>query len=477
MAKKRRKQPVKHPRPVAATTLAWEEDPGSGAAPISVGAPDPAAGPLAYRFPAPAPKPREYAPGTAAFRYWVAVEALRRGADYWASRVPGGRWQMGATLAVKLDAGVDLNAYYDRRALNFFHDRTADGMVYSGESPDVLCHEMGHAILDSVKPGLWDAASHEVAAFHESFGDMSAILGALQLPSLRRAILADTGGRLYRSSRLSRLAEQLGAAIRAQHPDAVDRDCLRNAVNSFAYQDPLTLPTSAPAAQLSAEPHSFSRVFTAAFFEALGGMLAALAAKPAAPTEQELLQASHAMGDVLIAGIRSASIVPDFYAEVAGSMVQAATEGNAGHAAALRSSFTRRGILPAGARTPSGRAPARVPRSARRVGPEAPALEQLALDVGAHGLRPPRLRVTLASQPRAFAPASATVDSRSPANTSAVAAAHAFVEDLFRRGRIDLGRRQSLLAVSPHTLKSHQLVAAGGELALQRRLFDCGCRG
>jgi len=58
-----------------------------------------------------------------------------------------------------------------------------DGL--SGESPDVVCHELGHALLDSFKPQLFDAASMEVAAFHESFGDMSALLSALQLPSVR----------------------------------------------------------------------------------------------------------------------------------------------------------------------------------------------------------------------------------------------------------------------------------------------------
>ena len=35
-----------------------------------------------------------------------------------------------------------------------------------------------------------------------------------------------------------------------------------------------SIPTTAPAASLSSEPHSFSRVFTGAFFEGLAGMLA-----------------------------------------------------------------------------------------------------------------------------------------------------------------------------------------------------------
>ena len=103
-------------------------------------------------------------------------------------------------------------------------------------------------------------------------GDISAMLSALQVSSFRQALLAETGGTLNRNSRLSRLAEQLGAAIRVGHPDAVDADCLRNAANSFFYRDPQTLPPSSPASQLSSEPHSFSRVFTAAFLDSLAGM-------------------------------------------------------------------------------------------------------------------------------------------------------------------------------------------------------------
>lgn len=117
--------------------------------------------------------------GTANFRYWTAAEALRRCADYWAARVPSLVWHTSPRLPVNLDEGIDFNAYYDRSSLNFFHGVTQGATVYSGESPDIVCHEMGHAILDALKPQLWNVASHEAAAFHESFGDMSAILSAL----------------------------------------------------------------------------------------------------------------------------------------------------------------------------------------------------------------------------------------------------------------------------------------------------------
>src|SRR5262249_4451394 len=145
-----------------------------------------------------------------------------------------------------------------------------------------------------------------------------------QLPSLRSAILVDTGGHLYRNSRLSRLAEQLGAAIRAQSPDAVDSDCLRNAVNSFTYQDPINLPQGAPASHLSSEPRCFSRVFTGALFEALGSLLAAVAASPGTPTEQELTSVSNDLAGILVGGIKAAPVVANWYAQVAAAMVQAA---------------------------------------------------------------------------------------------------------------------------------------------------------
>ena len=157
--------------------------------------------------------------------------------------------------------------------LCFFHAHGPRRDRYSGESPDVLCHELGHALLDAVRPQLWNAASIEVASFHESFGDISAMLSALELPSVRDDVLGETGGRLARASRVSRLAEQLGWAIRQSHPDAVDPDCLRNAANSFFYRQPEGLPPMAPAGALSSEPHSFSRVFTAAWLESLAGMV------------------------------------------------------------------------------------------------------------------------------------------------------------------------------------------------------------
>src|SRR5262249_46840788 len=165
----------------------------------------------------------------------------------------------------------------------------------------------------------------------------SAILSALQLPSLREGVLAETGGVLHRASRLSRLAEQLGWAIRQSGPSAGEADCLRNAGNIFFYRGPHTLPTIAPATALSSEPHSLSRVFTGAFFEGLAGMLALKDTK----NEAALLEVSQDIAVILVDGIRGASVVPTFFSQVAATMLGvAATQFSAqGYEVPLRSGF------------------------------------------------------------------------------------------------------------------------------------------
>jgi hypothetical protein len=458
----------------AASVSAWEDDP-LPAVLITRPIPNLAKKPLAFSFPKPAPQPSQYQPGTPQFRYWTAAEALRRGADFWAARVPLTSWEVGSTLKVILDEGPDLNAYYDRKALNFFHGPSPGGTVYSGESPDVVCHEMGHAILDSFKPQLWGAASDETAAFHESFADISAILSALQLPTLRVSILKDTGGHFYSTSRLSRLAEQLGAAIRAQRPDAVEPDCLRNAVNSFLYQDPNGLPPSAPASQLSSEAHSFSRVFTGAFYEALGGLLAVAASDPSHPTEQELLAVANDLAGILVTAIKQAPVVANWYAQIAGGMVQAAGTVNKDYPAVLKGVFVRRSILSLQSATSVQSLQKSVAGFATAPDWSAEPLAKVAIPASHYGLDQP-LVVETASHARTFLATSAAPDASQIHPANAVSAAQAFVDDLFNRGRVDyagVGRPEARIEHGRRA-RTHRLVKRANSIYLERKFFDCG---
>lgn len=484
----RRKAPASKPgktKKAAAerAILAWEDDPLVVSVPVPVAAtpvrrpvPDLAAAALRIEIQARTPPaPREYTPGTPEFRYWAAADALQRGIGFWSRLLPSTlKWYrtVGKVLRVDLDAGEDINAYYTRHGLEFFHANVSGYAIFSGESPDVVCHELGHALLDALRPQLFNAASIEAAAFHESFGDVSALLCALQLPSIRSRVLLQTEGRLYRSSRHSRIAEQLGWAIRQVRPDAVDPDCLRNAVNSFFYTDPSKLPPDGPAGQLSSRPHSFSRVFTGTFLEMLGGMLRSLG-----PTEENLLQASFDSGQLLVDAIRRAPVVPAYFSQMAAAMLDAdRSRFNGRYRDALKSAFVRHGILSlaaAAARTslPEGVAFGSAPEPS-----EAPELPMAEVVASTYGLGVDRILVHAPSEPVRFQAFGAAPDLGEVPSHGQAEDAQYFLEDLLRRGRVDLGGHgdEEARVAHPFAKKTHRLVRSDSGLALERIRFDCG---
>ena len=454
-------------RGAAGRVACWEDDPGDpsrkpAVLPIEAAAPDPAAAPLAFRMSGAPPAPIVARPGTPTFLFYAAASALRRTADFWGTVLPSGtKWRVGAVLPVDQDAGVDLNAYYtrggagDKPGLHFFHARVQDRTYFSGESPDVVCHEMGHAVLDAVRPQLFNAQSIEAAAFHESFGDISAMLTALQVPSLVASLVEETGGALNRSSRLSRLAEQLGAAIRVGHPDAVDPDCLRNAANGFFYRDPEALPPMAPASQLSSEPHAFSRVFTGGFLDVLAGIVRL---KGQTLSAALLAEAAHDAASILMAAVLEAPVVPEYFTSVASHMVHAAEASpwRGKYRDAIASAFVRRGILSLHDSTAISRT-----RPKRRVaGPATGRHAELPLTVisaAAYGLSQATVRVHASGEGGARAAAS-------------------YTDDLFQRGHVDVGAflRDRRTLVHPFSFKTHVVVQTRGSLAIKRRTFDCG---
>jgi len=258
----------------------------------------------------------------------------------------------------------------------------------------------------------------------------------------------------------------------------VDPDCLRNAANAFFYRDPQTLPPSAPASQLSSEPHAFSRVFTGGFLDAVAGLVKVVSASP---TADDLLKASRDAGRILVAAVRAAPVVPEYYSQVAANMISAGESSpfNGKYRNALKSAFVRRGILSLQAAAGltgtgvAGRGRALV--STARDGGAAD-LPKATISGEQYGLKKVALRVHSAAEPKRFAVTSSSlalgpVEPRSPQN-----AAESFTEDLFQRGRVDLGAHSHPETGLPHPLpmKTHVIVDEGGELVLKRRTFDCG---
>lgn len=160
----------------------------------------------------------------------------------------------GNRLLVVPHAGYGQNAYYDRRSksLQFYYFDKEEGQVFTCLSTDIVHHEFGHAVLDGIRPLLNESASVETAAFHEFFGDLTAILIILRNNAFRRRLVQETKGDLSEAQRLAGVAEEFGREVKGQN-------YLRSAINKF------TMETVA----ITASPHKMSQVMTGAMFDIL----------------------------------------------------------------------------------------------------------------------------------------------------------------------------------------------------------------
>ena len=259
------------------------------------------------------------------------------------------RWRRTSTLLINPRAGVDLNAYYDGRSLNFFYyaDPRLGGAMYTVDSADIVTHECGHGILDCFRPYLWDAAFLEAGAFHEFFGDFCAIIHAFSHDEMINKAIAETGGDLKKSNVISRLAEQFGNVISKLTTDGRSPDYLRSAINSFKYVDPATLPEDAPDNQLAAEVHSFARVMLGAVYD----IIVMIYDDYSARGTNQLDSARAAKGIIaryMMKAVQNAPLNARFFASVAKTLLWAdVTLNNRVYHDRMHQIFMNRGILTA----------------------------------------------------------------------------------------------------------------------------------
>lgn len=333
----------------AASVRFYPNDPDAPVGLESVTPPAPASGEPTFTIDGPRYAPAPYAPGTVAFQYWQGEVALERTIRVWEDLFERDftRWHEDRPLLVKLRAGKDLNAFYDRKSLQFFYDvdKQTHRTVYAAESLDVVAHEAGHAVLDCYQPGFWSTPDLETASFHEAFGDCSALLVTLTDPAVMKALLAEASGSWEKSNQVSRLAEALGRAIYDNYgPRAVsDPTRLRDARNDFRYADPSSLPAGADDSALAAEPHSFSRVFTGAFYDALVWVLAR--ALKETPGLEAIERARGLLGRTLARAVEKLSPGHARYADIA-SLMRSADQSEEGGVATpgIEAAFAKHGM-------------------------------------------------------------------------------------------------------------------------------------
>lgn len=182
-------------------------------------------------------------------------------------------------LLVRPNCGTDFNANYKRESgtVNFYSqdDPVRHAHVHSGASADIVSHEVGHALLDAIRPEYMSAWGPEPGAFHESFGDMMSIHMALRNDRVVKQLIAETGGDLSKPNLVAYMAEELGTGVNnSEGKNHTGGAYLRDANNPFKWSDPSKLPSEKGGpTELGWGKHSLSRVWTGAHYDMLKAMV------------------------------------------------------------------------------------------------------------------------------------------------------------------------------------------------------------
>ena len=238
-------------------------------------------------------------------------------------------------ISVHPQAGRTANAYYSReeKALKFFFfkpDALPEGSsdVYTCRSLDVVSHETGHAILDSLKPNWFSfSAPAQTGGLHESFGDITSIFTILSQLDLVEYVITETKADLHGRNILAVLAEQFGLAFGMPNG-------LRNADNDLKLSD------------VGNEVHDISQVFTGAIYDILADIFTANRDSRVRDDAVTLYEASRYMAGLVIRAIEKAPDNNATYVDVAKAMIDIVkADGHPDYVTFIEKHFTLRKVL------------------------------------------------------------------------------------------------------------------------------------
>lgn len=219
-------------------------------------------------------------PGTPEFdqvnSFYYTTFTLRMHERYARRALP---WSFPAPrITINANVGVEANAFYSEqdRLLGFHSFQLNGKRVSTAQSADIVAHEAAHAVLDGLRDLYNESFGLGPSAFHESFGDMTAMLVALHDDSLVRRLLEWTGGDLLLDNFVATVAEQLTQALMQDNVPYLRGHTvyLRNAINSLRKRpfNELTYAPNDPEMELGRQAHNYSRLFSGAFYDILTGI-------------------------------------------------------------------------------------------------------------------------------------------------------------------------------------------------------------
>ena len=168
----------------------------------------------------------------------------------------------------------EANAYYDesKKALLFGYFQAASqlrgtnypgGIVFTCLSPDIVAHEMTHAILDSIHHRYLEDTNPDVAAFHEGFSDIVALLQRFTFIEIVEHQLYQADGRIDNYTALGELATQFGEALED------NRGALRSMIGKWNEDGKwLPLTPNPDDYHTMLEPHDRGALLVATIFDA-----------------------------------------------------------------------------------------------------------------------------------------------------------------------------------------------------------------
>jgi hypothetical protein len=292
---------------------------GSVAASEKAPRPDRPEGRARFGFPRSFPE-QVYDLHTPEFVYWQCREAALSAVEAWESirGEPLAAWCFEAEnpMNVLLAEGRRPDALYDRRSISFFSSTVDGNAIHSAASTDVVSHEVGHALLDALRPDLWDCPFVEVAAFHEAFGDCMALLTALSEPAVRQKLL-ELSPDLSEQNFVEAIAEEVADAIRRSSTPGIFEASPRRAMNTLVWQHPATIPLRGPPEVLSREAHSFGRIMTGCFYDLLRNIYLSQPERD----DASLWTAAQMAGRLLFSAAQRATLEERFFLSLARAML------------------------------------------------------------------------------------------------------------------------------------------------------------
>lgn len=251
-------------------------------------------------------------------------------------------------------ADPDPDNRHGRVELDYFPDMLRGKTIQASESADIDAHEIVHAITDGIRDLYLESFNPDSQAFHEGNADIGAMMLALTHPSVVDQALRETGGNLRQPNRIARLGEEFGQGISDMLFIGPNQNFIRSALNDpavFRVSDWRRLPFLDPQDGLGSEPHSYSRIWSGVWYDALVNVYEVLRSRQKLEPKPALLQAARVMSDVAIRSLEFAPVGDMHFDEMGLAYLKAVKTdfGSRGMGEAYREeikkALLRRGIL------------------------------------------------------------------------------------------------------------------------------------